>query len=255
MAAWMFNETAVLADGASCATACGRVDSCGEAWAWQAILGMMTFSSTFLFCSAICISGEQRRRRKGLTIAQAYSLPEGIPIVRASVAAAVERGRRTFRSRSSSGSSARGGGSGDGGSGDGGSGAASRERCALLAEASVEDTSAYGTLHWYGDGHRVPVAQRAEHCDFEHAYRGTSPNAPSPLPSPPPLRRASWAARATSALTGLLSRRSSGDGSGGGGGGARADDRGADGRGARGRAATADGDAQRFLERESFFEL
>ncbi len=45
-------------------------------WPWETSLGMMTALSFLITCILMCIATQKKRRDKGVTLAQAYHIPQ-----------------------------------------------------------------------------------------------------------------------------------------------------------------------------------
>eukprot|EP00904_Undaria_pinnatifida_P009659 jgi/Undpi1/5823/HiC_scaffold_2.g01097.m1 len=69
-----------------CSCCCGTTNSdCELEWSWGAVLATLSVSAVFATCSGILALAEKRRKRKGLSLARAWSLPHGMPVLRATV--------------------------------------------------------------------------------------------------------------------------------------------------------------------------
>lgn len=65
-----------------CSCCCGTTNSdCELEWSWGAVLATLSVSAVFATCSGILALAEKRRKRKGLSLARAWSLPHGMPVV------------------------------------------------------------------------------------------------------------------------------------------------------------------------------
>mmetsp|Transcript_11359 Transcript_11359/g.16900 ORF Transcript_11359/g.16900 Transcript_11359/m.16900 type:complete len:260 (+) Transcript_11359:123-902(+) len=79
---WMVDQNAVEQAGITCSYACSKIRSCIGRWAWKAVIIMVSCSLCLMLFTFMCVKIENKRRRKGLTIAQAYIVPLGIPYQR-----------------------------------------------------------------------------------------------------------------------------------------------------------------------------
>lgn len=65
-----------------CSCCCGTTNTdCELEWSWGAVLATLSVSAVFATCSGILALAEKRRKRKGLSLARAWSLPHGMPVV------------------------------------------------------------------------------------------------------------------------------------------------------------------------------
>lgn len=55
---------------------------CDLEWSWGAVLATLSVSAVFATCSGILALAEKRRKRKGMSLARAWSIPHGMPVVR-----------------------------------------------------------------------------------------------------------------------------------------------------------------------------
>ena len=68
--------------GVQCSCCCGTTNTdCELEWSWGAVLATLSVSAVFATCSGILALAEKRRKRKGLSLARAWSLPHGMPVV------------------------------------------------------------------------------------------------------------------------------------------------------------------------------
>ncbi|CAM9593635.1 unnamed protein product, partial [Phaeothamnion confervicola] len=85
------NATAITDAGIVCSYCCATDSACSYGYAanrtvtWAAYTATVLFLSVCVCCSVLCAFTEKRRRRKGISFAQAYSLPQGMPMVQATV--------------------------------------------------------------------------------------------------------------------------------------------------------------------------
>ncbi|CAN0148588.1 unnamed protein product [Ectocarpus sp. 12 AP-2014] len=69
-----------------CAYCCGTPNAeCDLEWSWGAVLATLSVSAVFATCSGILALAEKRRKRKGISLARAWSIPQGMPVLRATV--------------------------------------------------------------------------------------------------------------------------------------------------------------------------
>lgn len=67
-----------------CSSCCGTTTTdCDVEWSWGAVLATLSVSAVFATCSGILALAEKHRKRKGMSLARAWSLPQGMPVVRA----------------------------------------------------------------------------------------------------------------------------------------------------------------------------
>lgn len=65
----------------SCSSCCMRAKERCEQWSWGAVLSTLSVSIIFATCSGLLALTEKRRKRKGMSFARAWSIPQGMPIV------------------------------------------------------------------------------------------------------------------------------------------------------------------------------
>eukprot|EP00903_Cladosiphon_okamuranus_P007131 g6928.t1 len=69
-----------------CSSCCGAPNmECDLEWSWGAVLATLSVSAVFATCSGILALAEKRRKRKGMSLARAWSIPHGMPVLRATV--------------------------------------------------------------------------------------------------------------------------------------------------------------------------
>ncbi|CAM9542337.1 unnamed protein product [Ectocarpus fasciculatus] len=171
-----------------CAYCCGTPnEECDLEWSWGAVLATLSVSAVFATCSGILALAEKRRKRKGISLARAWSIPQGMPVLRATVTDLSDavRGRASIWSADSF------------------NGADVRdddllEHVGLLEE--IPNDSIYGALVQQRDSD-IPVAKLAEdNWVTAMAFAGGQPN-----PDSDPVTYGS-----TSATTASTSRREGG---------------------------------------------
>lgn len=54
---------------------------CDLEWSWGAVLATLSVSAVFATCSGVLALAEKRRKRKGMSLARAWSIPHGMPVV------------------------------------------------------------------------------------------------------------------------------------------------------------------------------
>ena len=65
-----------------CSSCCGAPSmECDLEWSWGAVLATLSVSAVFATCSGILALAEKRRKRKGMSLARAWSIPHGMPVV------------------------------------------------------------------------------------------------------------------------------------------------------------------------------
>ncbi|CAM9306909.1 unnamed protein product, partial [Choristocarpus tenellus] len=92
-------------DDVRCSSCCGTLQACEFKWSWGALVATLAVTAVFAGCTGIFALAERLRRQKGLSLARAWSIPQGIPVLRATVSdlsEAVRRGRTWSRDRGSS---------------------------------------------------------------------------------------------------------------------------------------------------------
>ncbi|CAM9825338.1 unnamed protein product [Ectocarpus sp. 6 AP-2014] len=147
-----------------CAYCCGTPNAeCDLEWSWGAVLATLSVSAVFATCSGILALAEKRRKRKGISLARAWSIPQGMPVLRATVTDLSDavRGRASIWS-------AEGLNGADVGDDD------LLEHVGLLEE--IPNDSIYGALVQQRDSD-IPVAKLAEdNWVTAMAFAGGQPN-------------------------------------------------------------------------------
>ncbi|CAM9821541.1 unnamed protein product [Scytosiphon promiscuus] len=73
-------------DDVKCSYCCGTPNTeCDLEWSWGAVLATLSVSAVFATCSGLLALAEKRRKRKGMSLARAWSIPHGMPVLRATV--------------------------------------------------------------------------------------------------------------------------------------------------------------------------
>lgn len=65
-----------------CSSCCGNATECELEWSWGAVLATLSVSAVFATCSGVLALTENRRKRKGMSLARAWSIPQGMPMVK-----------------------------------------------------------------------------------------------------------------------------------------------------------------------------